>query len=144
MEPILGQILMFAGGYTPKGWAICNGQTLPISQYQALFSILGVTYGGDGRTTFGLPDFRGRLPVHAGAGINFGERGGEAANTLTVAQLPVHTHPVTATTMACSSLGGSANVAGQYSGLAPGSFKPYAAANAGAAVYAGEFARKRK
>ena len=81
MEPFIGQITIFAGNFAPKGWAMCDGRLLPISQHSALFSILGTTYGGDGRTTFALPDLRGRLPMHPGRGPGLtarkpGERGG--------------------------------------------------------------------
>lgn len=97
MEPFLGTIILFAGNFAPRGWALCNGQLLQISQNTALFSILGTTYGGDGRTTFALPDLRGRVPVHAGQGPmladrTLGERFGAESVTLTVAQLPAHTH----------------------------------------------------
>jgi microcystin-dependent protein len=87
MEPLLGEIKLFAGNFAPRGWALCDGQLLPINQNTALFSILGTTYGGDGRTTFALPDLRGRFPLHAGAGPDLtrrelGERGGrETADT---------------------------------------------------------------
>ncbi len=97
MDPFLGEIIMFGGNFAPRGWALCDGQLLPISQYSALFSILGTTYGGDGRTTFGLPDLRGRVPVHAGNGPGLSDRrlggkGGTETNTLTTGQLPSHTH----------------------------------------------------
>jgi len=78
--------------YPPKGWALCNGQILPINQNQALFSLLGTTYGGDGRVNFALPDMRGRTPIHVGSGHTLGERGGEQAHTLSTAELPTHTH----------------------------------------------------
>ncbi|MDF1702801.1 MAG: tail fiber protein, partial [Planctomycetota bacterium] len=99
-DPFLGQIVMFGGNFAPRGWALCDGQLLAISQYQALFSILGTTYGGDGRTTFGLPRMRGRSPVHAGTGaglspISLGELGGATSVTLSTAQLPAHTHAAT-------------------------------------------------
>lgn len=97
MDPFLGEILMFAGNFAPRGWALCDGQLLPISQYSALFSILGTTYGGDGRTTFALPDLRGRTPVHAGNGPGLSDRrlgtkGGSETNVLNSAQLPSHSH----------------------------------------------------
>lgn len=97
MDPLLGTIILFAGNFAPRGWLFCNGQLLPISQNTALFSLLGVTYGGDGRTTFALPDLRGRVPVHAGQGsglspINLGEMGGAEAHTLTIAEMPAHNH----------------------------------------------------
>jgi microcystin-dependent protein len=82
--------------FAPKGWALCNGQLLPINQNQALFSLLGTTYGGDGRTTFGLPDLRARAPIHVGSGFTLGERGGEQAHTLSIGELSTHTHTVQA------------------------------------------------
>jgi microcystin-dependent protein len=78
--------------FAPKGWALANGQLLPINQNQALFSLLGTTFGGDGRVNFALPDIRGRAPIHVGSGHTLGERGGEQAHTLSIAELPTHTH----------------------------------------------------
>jgi microcystin-dependent protein len=78
--------------FAPKGWALCNGQLLPINQNQALFSLLGTTFGGDGRVNFALPDLRGRTPIHVGSSHTLGERGGEQAHTLSIAELPTHTH----------------------------------------------------
>lgn len=78
--------------FAPKGWALCNGQLLPINQNQALFSLLGTTFGGDGRVNFALPDLRGRTPIHVGSGHTLGERGGEQAHTLSIAEIPTHTH----------------------------------------------------
>ena len=78
--------------FPPKGWALCNGQLLPINQNQPLFSLLGTTFGGDGRVNFALPDLRGRTPIHVGSGHTLGERGGEQAHTLSIAELPEHTH----------------------------------------------------
>lgn len=103
MEPFIGMIVMFAGNFAPRSWALCDGQLLPINNYQALFSILGTTYGGDGRTTFALPDLRGRFPLHAGRGAGLSERrlgskGGEERHTLTAQEMPSHTH-VAATTI---------------------------------------------
>ncbi|MEH6534933.1 MAG: tail fiber protein [Psychroserpens sp.] len=97
MEQYIGQIMMFGGNFAPRSWALCNGQLLAISSNSALFSILGTTYGGDGRTTFGLPDLQGRVPVHAGNGAGLpatrlGQKGGAPTNTLTVGQLPSHNH----------------------------------------------------
>ncbi len=97
MDPFLGEIIMFGGNFAPRGWALCDGQLLPISQNSALFSILGTTYGGDGRTTFALPDLRGRAPMHAGSGPGLstrqlGQKGGAEEVTLTAAQMPSHTH----------------------------------------------------
>jgi microcystin-dependent protein len=97
-EPFLAEIRLMSFNFAPKGWALCNGQFLPINQNQALFSLLGTTYGGDGRTTFALPDLRGRTPIHTGAGHTLGENGGQEASTLNISQLPAHTHPAAAVT----------------------------------------------
>ncbi|MCB1053686.1 MAG: phage tail protein [Acidobacteria bacterium] len=96
-EPFVGEIRMFAGNFAPRGWAFCDGQLLAVSQNDALFSLLGTIYGGDGRTTFGLPDLRGRLPLHAGHGPGLSERrlgakAGDEKETLTVNQMPSHGH----------------------------------------------------
>lgn len=96
-EPFVGEIRMFAGNFAPRGWAFCDGQLLAVSQNDALFSLLGTIYGGDGRTTFGLPDMRGRLPLHAGQGPGLsmrrlGSKGGAENVTVTVNQLPSHNH----------------------------------------------------
>lgn len=95
MEPFLGQISIVSFGFPPKGWALCNGQLLPINQNQALFSILGTSYGGDGRSTFALPDLRGRVPRHMLAAL--GQRSGSEAQALTPAQMPQHQHALVAT-----------------------------------------------
>lgn len=91
-EPFLSEIRIMSFGFPPKGWALCDGQLLPINQNQALFSLLGTTYGGDGRVSFGLPDLRGRAPLHMGGGHTLGERGGEQAHTLSISEIPTHTH----------------------------------------------------
>jgi microcystin-dependent protein len=91
-EPFLSEIRIMSFGFPPKGWALCNGQLLPINQNQALFSLLGTTYGGDGRVNFGLPDLQGRVPIHMGNGHTLGERGGEQGHTLSLAELPQHQH----------------------------------------------------
>jgi microcystin-dependent protein len=90
--------------FPPKGWALCNGQLLPINQNQALFSLLGTMYGGDGRVNFALPDLRGRVPIHTGSGHTLAERGGEQAHTLQIAELPEHTHVVNATSANANSV----------------------------------------
>jgi microcystin-dependent protein len=95
-EPFLSEIRIMSFNFAPKGWTMCNGQLLPINQNQALFSLLGTTYGGDGRVTFGLPDLRARIPMHMGGGHVLGERGGEVAHTLNIGELTTHAHPVTA------------------------------------------------
>jgi microcystin-dependent protein len=91
-EPFLSEIRLMSFVFAPRGWALCNGQLLPINQNQALFSLLGTTFGGDGRVNFALPDLRGRVPIHVGSGHTLGERGGEQAHTLSIAELPAHTH----------------------------------------------------
>ncbi|WP_137930300.1 phage tail protein [Mesorhizobium comanense] len=92
-EPFLSEIRIMSFGFPPKGWALCDGQLLPINQNQPLFSLLGTTYGGDGRVNFALPDMRGRVPNHTGGSGHFlGERGGEQQHTLTIAEMPRHTH----------------------------------------------------
>jgi len=96
-EPFLSEIRIMSFVFAPQGWALCNGQLLPINQNQALFSLLGTTFGGDGRVNFALPDLRGRTPIHVGSGHTLGERGGEQAHTLSIAELPTHTHVMSAT-----------------------------------------------
>ncbi len=91
-EPFLSEIRIMSFGFPPKGWALCDGQLLPINQNQALFSLLGTTYGGDGRVNFGLPDLQGRVPIHMGNSHTLGERGGEQAHTLSISEIPTHTH----------------------------------------------------
>jgi len=95
-EPFLSEIRIMSFVFAPKGWALCNGQLLPINQNQALFSLLGTTFGGDGRVNFALPDLRARTPIHVGSGHTLGERGGEQAHTLSIAELTQHTHVVNA------------------------------------------------
>jgi microcystin-dependent protein len=97
-EPFLSEVRIFSFNFPPKGWAFCNGQFLPINQNQALFSLLGTTYGGNGQTTFALPNLKGRLPIHFGNGHILGETGGQSSVTLTQQQLPTHTHSVSART----------------------------------------------
>ncbi len=95
-EPFLSEIRLMSFVFPPKGWALCNGQLLPINQNQGLFSLLGTTFGGDGRVNFALPDFRGRTPIHVGSSHTLGERGGEQAHTLSISELPTHTHGLNA------------------------------------------------
>lgn len=97
-EPFLSEVRIFSFSFAPRSWAECNGQLLPINQNQALFSLLGTTYGGDGRVNFALPDLRARTPIHVGAGHTLGERAGEQAHTLSINELPAHSHPVNVTT----------------------------------------------
>lgn len=101
-EPFLGEIRLFSFSFPPKGWALCNGQLLPINQNQGLFSLLGTNYGGDGRVNFALPDMRGRVPIHMGGSHTLGERGGEQAHTLSIAELPTHAHTANVTSAAAT------------------------------------------
>lgn len=96
-EPFLSEIRIMSFVFAPRGWALCNGQLLPINQNQGLFSLLGTTFGGDGRVNFALPDLRGRVPIHVGSGHTLGERGGEQAHTLSIAEIPTHVHVAQAT-----------------------------------------------
>ena len=95
-QPYVGEIRMFAGNFAPAGWMFCEGQLLPISEYETLFNLIGTTYGGDGQSTFALPDLRGRIPLHFGNGFTLAETGGAETVTLTVSQIPAHSHPLLA------------------------------------------------
>lgn len=95
-QPYVGEIRMFAGNFAPAGWMFCEGQLLPISENETLFQLIGTTYGGDGESTFALPDLRGRIPVHQGTGFILAETGGAEEITLTVSQIPAHSHPMLA------------------------------------------------
>ncbi|HSP15268.1 MAG TPA: tail fiber protein [Thermoanaerobaculia bacterium] len=107
-EPFLSEIRMMSFIFAPKGWALCDGQLLPINLNQALFSLLGTTFGGDGRVNFGLPDLRGRTPIHVGNSHILGERGGEQAHTLSISEIPTHVHVLSGT----SNVGNAAIPAG--------------------------------
>jgi microcystin-dependent protein len=120
-EPFLSEIRLMSFGFAPRGWAQCNGQLLPINQNQALFSLLGTTFGGDGRVNFALPDLRARTPIHVGAGHTLGEHGGEQAHTLNIAEVPQHTHAVAAST---SANGGVATPNGNYLGGGDNVYQP--------------------
>jgi microcystin-dependent protein len=111
-QPYVGEIRMFAGNFAPAGWMFCEGQLLPISEYETLFNLIGTTYGGDGQSTFALPDLRGRLPVHQGNGFTLAETGGVETVTLSVPQIPAHSHPYLATT----AFGNAANPSGMVLG----------------------------
>src|SRR5690348_11621993 len=91
-QPYVGEIRIFAGNFAPAGWMFCEGQLLPISEYETLFNLIGTTYGGDGQSTFALPDLRGRIPLHFGNGFTLAETGGVETVTLTVSQIPAHSH----------------------------------------------------
>src|SRR5512142_2340050 len=112
-EPFLSEIRIFSFVFAPKGWALCDGQLLPINQNQGLFSLLGTTFGGDGRVNFALPNLQGRVPIHMGNGHTLGENGGELAHTLSISELPAHTHPMMASS---ASGGGNANPSGRVLG----------------------------
>ena len=102
-EPFLSEIRIMSFGFPPKGWALCDGQLLPINQNQGLFSLLGTTYGGDGRVNFGLPNLQGRTPIHMGSGHTLGERGGEQGHTLSISEIPTHTHVLKASSTTATS-----------------------------------------
>src|SRR5271165_677218 len=101
--PFLSEIKMFSFGFPPKGWALCNGQLLPINPNQALFSLLGTTYGGDGRVNFGHPNLQGRVPLHFGSGFALGQLGGENSHTLLVSEMAAHNHPANGSATAITS-----------------------------------------
>jgi microcystin-dependent protein len=135
-DPYIGEIRMFGGNFAPVGWLLCQGQLLPISQYDVLFNLIGTTYGGDGQNTFALPNLQSRMPVHQGSGYVLGQTGGVETVTLTRNQLPVHTHqPVAAAVAQGTSPSNSywasfANM--NYSNVAPAApMAPYALSNAG-------------
>jgi len=114
--PFLAEIKIVSFNYPPKGWAFCNGQLLPINQNQALFSLLGTTYGGDGRVNFSLPNLQGRVPFHTGNGHTLGEIGGEPAHTLIVSEMPAHTHVATGSSNDASAASPAANLWASSSG----------------------------
>jgi microcystin-dependent protein len=97
-QPYVGEIRMFGGNFAPAGWMFCEGQLLSIAEYEVLFNVIGISYGGDGESTFGLPDLRGRIPIHQGNGFACTDQGGAEQLTLTVQQIPVHSHPLLAAT----------------------------------------------
>ena len=109
-QPYVGEIRMFAGNFAPAGWMFCEGQLLPISEYETLFNLIGTTYGGDGQSTFALPDLRGRVPMHFGGGFTLAETGGVETVTLTVSQIPSHTHALLATSSLATQQNVSPNV----------------------------------
>lgn len=116
-EPFLSEIRIMSFGYAPRGWAMCNGQLLPINQNQALFSLLGTTFGGNGQTNFALPDLRGNVPIHVGSGFTLGEKGGQQSHTLTISELPTHTHVANASTNNADNVIPTDNVFGIVAGL---------------------------
>jgi microcystin-dependent protein len=122
--PFVGEIRMFGGNFAPAGWMFCEGQLLPISENETLFQLIGTTYGGDGRSTFALPDLRGRLPVHQGNGVIIAETGGAEEVTLTASQIPIHTHAL----LASANNASSSNAAGNDLAQTP-SYTPYISAS---------------
>jgi microcystin-dependent protein len=112
-QPYVGEIRMFAGNFAPAGWMFCEGQLLPISENETLFNLIGTTYGGDGQSTFALPDLRGRIPLHFGNGFVLAETGGAETITLTVSQIPAHSHPLLGTSTTATDANASNNLLAQ-------------------------------
>src|SRR5436853_5700157 len=109
-QPYVGEIRIFAGNFAPAGWMFCEGQLLPISEYETLFNLIGTTYGGDGQSTLALPDLRGRVPLHFGNGFTLAETGGVETVTLTVSQIPAHSHPFLASSNNATTTNAASNV----------------------------------
>ena len=130
-QPYVGEIRMFAGNFAPAGWMFCEGQLLPISENETLFQLIGTTYGGDGESTFALPDLRGRIPLHQGNGFILAETGGAEEITLTTNQIPIHTHPM----LASLDQGLSNNAANNVLAQSP-NIKLYSASSPGVALNA--------
>lgn len=128
-QPYVGEIRMFAGNFAPVGWMFCEGQHLPISENETLFQLIGTTFGGDGVSTFALPDLRGRIPIHQGNGFILSEIGGAEEITLTVSQIPAHSHPLLATAAIANDANPANNVLAQSN-----TFDPYQSAEAAAAM----------
>jgi microcystin-dependent protein len=118
-QPYVGEIRIFAGNFAPAGWMFCEGQLLPISEYETLFNLIGTTYGGDGQATFGLPDLRGRIPLHQGNGFTLAETGGVETVTLTTQQMPQHNHALLATNLAGTQVNPGGNILGNSQGPQP-------------------------
>jgi microcystin-dependent protein len=127
-QPYVGEIRLFAGNFAPAGWMFCEGQLLPISENETLFQLIGTTYGGDGQTTFALPDLRGRIPLHQGNGLILAETGGAELVTLTTNQIPAHTHPLAASADNASTANATGSILAQTPSYTPyGAFTPNAA-----------------
>jgi microcystin-dependent protein len=130
-QPFVGEIRMFGGNFAPAGWSFCEGQLLPISENETLFNLIGTTYGGDGQSTFALPDLRGRVPIHQGNGFILAETGGVETVTLTTQQIPAHSHAF----LASNNNATTANAGGNIPATTP-AYTPYIAANANTAFNA--------
>jgi microcystin-dependent protein len=128
-EPFLSEIRIVSFSFAPRGWALCNGQLLPINQNQALFSLLGTTFGGDGRVNFALPNLQGRTAVHPGAGVTLGERSGEQAHTLSLAELPAHDHALRASSDLAGTTSAAGNVLGKKGRFGKDIYVPAATGN---------------
>jgi microcystin-dependent protein len=128
-EPFLSEIRIVSFGFAPRGWALCNGQLLPINQNQALFALLGTTFGGDGRLNFALPDMRGRTPVHPDAGVLLGERSGTTTHTLSLAEMPGHDHALRASSDLAASTSAAGNVLGKKGRFGKDIYVPAATGN---------------
>ena len=135
-QPYVGEIRMFGGNFAPAGWMFCDGQLLPISENDTLFQLIGTTYGGDGQSTFGLPDLRGRLPVHQGNGYLLAQTGGVEQVTLTVNQMPLHTHMLVGSANNASTGNAQGNVLAQTP-----SYTPYIVATPNTALSANSIAQ---
>ena len=135
-EPFLAEIRMVGFTFAPRGWALCDGQILPINQNQALYSLLGSTYGGDGRTSFALPDLRGRVPIHVDGGHPLGQRAGEEAHTLTAPEMPVHQHTLRGASADASQLSPAGGTFASTAGAGTPEAPFYDASAAGAAAFA--------
>lgn len=118
-QPFIGEIRLFAGNFAPAGWQFCNGALLPISEYDTLFALIGTTYGGDGESTFAVPDLQSRVPIHQGNGFVLAETGGVESVTLTPTQIPAHSHPLLATTAPGTSNTPAGNLLAQTSSVTP-------------------------
>jgi microcystin-dependent protein len=116
-QPYVGEIRIFAGNFAPAGWMFCEGQLLPISENETLFNLIGTTYGGDGQSTFALPDLRGRLPLHQGSGFTLAETGGAEAITLTISQIPAHSHAFLGSNATANDPNPSPNTLGESSAI---------------------------
>lgn len=140
--PYLGEIKIISWNFPPKGWTFCNGQLLPIQQNQALFAVFGTTYGGNGTTTFGLPNLQGRVPIHQGSGFTIGQAGGEVSHTVNLSEMPAHNHFAQSDTTTAATSNQSAPASNETFGLAIGvpssgtnfAVSPYGAGNVGGAL----------